>query len=154
MDSGNNMNTSQLLSEITRLYVSPSERGSALADLLKNIQESYVSLSTNKLESCRLILTNRIEDKNLPISEDNLISDILNLIGYYISESQPHSDTPATEAALYENIYYSFGKFLMHSVGRQSQSEPTLTDIRIFLVLSGLSRKAIYPEHILKSRDS
>ena len=148
------MNTSQLLSEITRLYVSPSERGSALAALLKNIQESYVSLSTNKLESCRLILTNRIENKNLPISEGNLLRDILNLIDYYISDSQSHSDIPATEAALYENIYYSLGKFLMHSVGRQSQSEPTLTDIRIFLVLSGLSRKAIYPEHILKSLDS
>lgn len=145
------MNTSQLLSEITRLYVSPSERGSALATLLKNIQDFNLSRCQDKLESCRSTIGSLIQNSNLLNPEKELLANILNLAEYYLDNSQAASAIPTQqELPLYENIYHSFGKFLMYSTGRQYLTEPTPTDIRIFLVLSGLSRKAIYPEHILK----
>lgn len=158
------MNTSHLLEEITRRYVPTAERGSALSSLLSNLQYAHASLSFDKLGYLHLDAKAHIDKKNRHGADGALLKDILNLIDYYLAQVQANNPLTTTlkenelirdvpddeELALYDNIYHSFGRFLMQSAGVDCSAEPTPINIRIFLVLSGLSRKAIYPEKILK----
>jgi hypothetical protein len=160
------MNTTAILQEMTRLYVSPIERAKALSGLLSEIKYSHASLSSDKLAYFFIDIRRCEAGRDTPLKV-KLLESIAALVEYYLNDlknanwvSSPTRDEELiisypTEAELikYEDIYHSFGELVMN-ITKEEDSNSTPMDIRIFLVLCGISRKLVYPEVIMEIYNS
>jgi hypothetical protein len=160
------MNTTSALQEITRLYASPTERAKALSELLSEIKYYHASLSSDKLAYFFIDIRRYEAGRDTPLKVKFLES-LVSLVEYYLEDlkspngvNSPIRDGEIimgypTEAELmkYEDIYHSFGELVIN-ISKTEGSNSTPMDIRIFLVLCGVSRKLVYPEVIMELYNS
>jgi len=160
------MSTINLLKDITRLYESPPARSSALSELLSEIKYAHASLSSDKL-AYFFIDISQFRNEAKQETHVAFFGSLINLIEYYlkdlskvirivsplnIEEARIGSPTEA-ELELYETIYHSFGSLIMNfSNDKNEQASPM--EIRIWLVLSGISRQSVYPEVVMEFYNS
>lgn len=152
------MKIANLLDDISRLYTKSEDRGQSLKLLLEEIQYAHASLSADRLGYLHIDIENFRENPKLREPVLSFLDKIKALVNYYLSDvnqkigtSTPMSTTDE-EYQLYEDLYFAFGRMLSQyskSDSPDSESETNL-DVSIFLVLSGLSRKAVYPKRILE----
>lgn len=152
------MKTSNLLQEISHLYATPEAKAQSLLILLEEIQYSAASLSGDKLAYYFIDINHFHNNKqNINPEYAKLFQNLANLVEYYLFKLQDASDpnlfstVKVEELALYETIYHQFGKAIITSKNPYSKEIASDMDIRIFLVLSGVSRKTVYPARIAEA---
>lgn len=157
------MNITALLQDITRLYTPPADKAKALAELLGEIKYSHASLSSDRLAYFFINIRKYEADRDTSL-KIKFLESLIRLVEYYLEDlkSPNGANSPIRDGELmigyptegeldkYEDIYHSFGELLMNVSKKESNNNGTLMDIRIFLVLCGVSRKLIYPEVILE----